>query len=157
MKTIIILALVVFSFSGFSQVSFNTGSAEMDNDLNIMNNEAKVDLNAFNKKIGIDFNTDAKKVESIRIGSKLEPAEVFFAYQLAKIISKPVESVVKTYTEDRSQGWGVVAKKMGVKPGSPEFHRLKEATKKNKGKIPHGKPAPHGNVQHSQQHGKGKK
>jgi hypothetical protein len=34
--------------------------------------------------------------------------------------------VVDQWQQDHGQGWGVLAKRLGIKPGSPEFHRLKK-------------------------------
>lgn len=53
------------------------------------------------------------------------PGDVYFACALANIIGRPCRFVVEEYERHRGQGWGVVAKNLGIKPGSPEFHRLK--------------------------------
>jgi hypothetical protein len=29
------------------------------------------------------------------------------------------------YKQSKGKGWGVIAKELGIKPGSPEFHALK--------------------------------
>jgi hypothetical protein len=34
--------------------------------------------------------------------------------------------VVDMYEADRGVGWGAIAQRLGIKPGSPEFHRLKK-------------------------------
>jgi hypothetical protein len=33
---------------------------------------------------------------------------------------------VPTYQASKGKGWGVIAKELGIKPGSPAFHALKE-------------------------------
>jgi hypothetical protein len=33
--------------------------------------------------------------------------------------------VLEIYERDHGQGWGVIAKRLGIKPGSAEFHALK--------------------------------
>ena len=38
----------------------------------------------------------------------------------------PPEHVVDQYRKNKGQGWGVIAKSLGIKPGSAEFHALKE-------------------------------
>ena len=48
------------------------------------------------------------------------------ACSIASIIGRPCRYVVDAYDRDRGQGWGNIAKQMGIKPGSPEFHRLKQ-------------------------------
>lgn len=53
------------------------------------------------------------------------PGDIYYACALAAIIGRPCRHVVDVYEADRGQGWGVVAMNLGIKPGSPEFHRLK--------------------------------
>jgi len=54
------------------------------------------------------------------------PGDVYMACSIASIIGRPCRYVVDAYDRDRGQGWGNIAKQMGIKPGSPEFHRLKQ-------------------------------
>ena len=54
------------------------------------------------------------------------PGDVYMACSIASIIGRPCRYVVDYYDRDRGQGWGNIAKQMGIKPGSPEFHRLKQ-------------------------------
>ena len=54
------------------------------------------------------------------------PGDVYYACAMASLIGRPCRSVVDLYEADRGQGWGVIAQRLGIKPGSPEFHRLKK-------------------------------
>ncbi|UHQ20152.1 hypothetical protein LVB87_03045 [Lysobacter sp. KIS68-7] len=54
------------------------------------------------------------------------PGDVYMACSIASIIGRPCRYVVDAYDRDRGNGWGNIAKQMGIKPGSPEFHRLKQ-------------------------------
>ncbi|HEV8694308.1 MAG TPA: hypothetical protein VGQ93_09025, partial [Lysobacter sp.] len=54
------------------------------------------------------------------------PGDIYYACAMASIIGRPCRYVVDVYETDRGQGWGVIAKRLGIKPGSPEFHRLKQ-------------------------------
>jgi len=38
---------------------------------------------------------------------------------------RPTARVVEQYRAHRDKGWGVLAKSLGIKPGSREFHALK--------------------------------
>lgn len=53
------------------------------------------------------------------------PGDVYFACTLASILGRPCRYVVEVWERDHGKGWGQVAKELGIKPGSPEFHRLK--------------------------------
>lgn len=53
------------------------------------------------------------------------PGDVYYACALAQVVGQPCRNVVQAWERDHAQGWGVIARRMGVKPGSAEFHRLK--------------------------------
>lgn len=53
------------------------------------------------------------------------PGDIYFACAIAEIIGRPCRFVVDEWERSHGQGWGEVAKRLGIKPGSPEFHRLK--------------------------------
>jgi hypothetical protein len=53
------------------------------------------------------------------------PGDIYFACALARAAGHPCRHVVDIWERDHGQGWGAIAKRMGIKPGSPEFHRLK--------------------------------
>ena len=38
---------------------------------------------------------------------------------------QPTEDVVRKYKSGKGQGWGALAKSLGIKPGSKEFKALK--------------------------------
>ena len=63
------------------------------------------------------------------------PGDVYYACALAYQMRRPCGDVVKQYDSNRGQGWGVVAKRMGIKPGSAEFHALKGQVGKSNGKF----------------------
>ncbi|GAB3379531.1 hypothetical protein [Lysobacter fragariae] len=56
---------------------------------------------------------------------RMAPGDIYLACSIASIIGRPCRYVVDEWDRDRGQGWGVIAKRMGIKPGSAEFHRLK--------------------------------
>jgi hypothetical protein len=53
------------------------------------------------------------------------PGDVYYACALARIVGRPCRYVVDAWNRDHGQGWGEVAKRLGIEPGSDEFHRLK--------------------------------
>ena len=56
------------------------------------------------------------------------PADVYFACAIAHALGVPWINVVREYDRDSGGGWGNVAKRMGIKPGSAAFHSLKRGT-----------------------------
>ena len=53
------------------------------------------------------------------------PADVYYACAIAHALGMPCIDVVHEYDRHPGQGWGAVAKRLGIKPGSPAFHALK--------------------------------
>jgi hypothetical protein len=54
------------------------------------------------------------------------PADAYMLFRLGEISRQPVGQVVERYEAHKGQGWGVLAKSLGIKPGSKEFHALKQ-------------------------------
>ncbi|WP_342316853.1 hypothetical protein [Lysobacter sp. FW306-1B-D06B] len=54
------------------------------------------------------------------------PGDVYFACAIASVLGRPCRYVADVWERDHAQGWGAVAQGLGIKPGSPEFHRLKK-------------------------------
>ena len=53
------------------------------------------------------------------------PADVYYACAIAHALGIPCVDVVHEYDRHPGQGWGAVAKRLGIKPGSAAFHALK--------------------------------
>lgn len=116
-----------------AQLSFNTGDASLEAELNLLNDEAKKDLSSFKNQIVADFGVTKQTVQDL-LDKALEPAEIILSGRIADIAGKSMEDVVSSYEKNKDKGWGQVAKDMGIKPGSPEFHALKGKSNKGKGK-----------------------
>lgn len=119
MKQIIIAVLALFLFCG---QAFAGGG--LDSFLQNLNIQAQTDMRGFAARLGAQFGVPGAQVQAI-ISIVKEPADAFMVFQLGQMTRQPTERVVQTYKANRGKGWGVIAKSLGVKPGSPEFHALK--------------------------------
>jgi len=54
------------------------------------------------------------------------PGDVYFACTLAQAIGRSCRYVGDEWQAHRDEGWGALAQRLGVAPGSPEFRRLKD-------------------------------
>jgi len=54
------------------------------------------------------------------------PGDAYMCFRVGQVASKPVEVVTNEYQTNKGKGWGVIAKNLGIKPGSKEFHELKK-------------------------------
>ena len=64
-------------------------------------------------------------VNDLLVSRRWAPGDVYYACAIAQVINRPCRYVADEWQANRGQGWGVVAKRLGIKPGSAEFHRLK--------------------------------
>ncbi|MBI1836136.1 MAG: hypothetical protein HYR91_02605 [Flavobacteriia bacterium] len=138
MKQIIkTLAMLFIVFNMNAQTNFNTGDQDLDKQLVEINNEAKNDLTKFKTDLLNVFKIPFEKTE-VLLKEKMEPAEILLSAKIASISKKSLDQVITCYKTNKSKGWGYIAKEMGIKPGSPEFHELKKKKEKgnsnNKGK-----------------------
>lgn len=121
-----------------AQTTYNSGDPDLDKELTEANKEAKLDLTKFKNDLLSVFKIPVEKAEAL-LKDKMEPAEILLTAKISSISKKPLEQVVICYKTNKTKGWGYIAKEMGIKPGSPEFHALKNKGKKNTEKENHGK------------------
>ena len=136
-KTFAALALFV-CITGFSAMAH----ADLDIFLSNLNVEAQADMGDFSLRLSSQFNVPAPRVQAI-IRTVDTSADAFMCLQLGQMTNKDPEVVAQTYKANKGKGWGAIAKELGIKPGSSEFHALKKGDfalaggkkggKKNKG------------------------
>ena len=147
-----------------------TGDIWIDTHLTDVNRYGRADNNYFIDDVVSSFGAPRYFVRDLLVTRRWEPADVYYACALAHQLNRPCMDVVRDYGDDRGQGWGVIAQRMGIKPGSAEFHALKGKLNKsdgryrtrfpgngNKGKgKPDVRPAVHGKDHGPGNSGKGK-
>lgn len=139
MKQLLFIALIAVAPTIINaQIQFNTGSSDLDADLNIINSDAKKDITSFKADLSVSFGVSVKKIDYMS-SLKMEPGEIYLALEIAKISKRSVDDVIECYKNNKSKGWGYIAKEMGIKPGSAEFHQLKGKSKDKKEKGNSGK------------------
>lgn len=153
MKFLLSVFLFITASHSFTQISFNTGSSEIDANLNEINATAKLDLGVFKTELKADFSVSDGDID-LMFSLGMEPAEAYFSLELSQIANKPLDEVMSAYKSNKDKGWGFIAKQLGIKPGSPEFHALKGKTKNKKDKS--GKKGNSGNKGNGNGNGKKK-
>jgi hypothetical protein len=104
----------------------DTGDNEYDNALNHLNNVALADLDNFMNRLSSAFGISKSWIENLIKRENIPPADVYMMARTASVTKHPIDTVQKNYMANRGQGWGVIAKHLGIKPGSNEFHALKK-------------------------------
>jgi len=119
MKRFLLAALAVLAFSGAA-----LGAGGLDGFLSNLNVQARADLPGFAGRISAQFGIPGAQVSAV-IGTVKDPADAFMIYQLGQMANVPPDRVMQVYQSKQGKGWGVIAKSLGIKPGSREFHALK--------------------------------
>ncbi len=104
----------------------STGDDEFDRSLNNLNRVARADLDNFTDQLSGTFDISRPWIENLVRREGIPPADVYMIARTSRVTNRPIAIVEKYYKADRGQGWGVIAKRLGIKPGSPEFHSLKK-------------------------------
>lgn len=101
------------------------------------NIQAQADPAGFRAKISARFNIGDAQITTV-LSNFPKPADAYVALRLGEMSGKPINYVTEQYKEGKGRGWGALAKSLGIKPGSKEFHALKRGDdlygKKGKGK-----------------------
>lgn len=140
MKTTILLITLTL-FTTFTQAqttlafSAKSGDTELDATLSDMNVSASANFSVFKNDMSVTYNVTPQKIDYLKVTIKMAPADIFMTLEIGKITGKTIDEVVRVYQASKSKGWGAMAKELGIKPGSKEFHQLKGKAKNKKDKL----------------------
>jgi hypothetical protein len=85
---------------------------------------ASKDIGSFRADLRLTFDASNGTLDGLfEVMSK--PSDVYMCLRVGEVTKQPIDRVVEEYHNHKGQGWGVIAKNLGVKPGSEEFHALK--------------------------------
>lgn len=88
------------------------------------NIQAQSDPLGFKARLSTRFKIGDARIEAV-ISNVAIPSDAYMCLRLGEMSNHPPEYVVTKYKGDKKKGWGVLAKSLGIKPGSAEFHALK--------------------------------
>jgi hypothetical protein len=98
---------------------------DLDSFVGSLNVQARADLPGFKVKLSAQFGVPVPQVETV-IAAVQTPADAYMVLKVGQVASQPQEVVLREYQANKGKGWGVIAKNLGIKPGSREFHELKK-------------------------------
>jgi hypothetical protein len=120
-----LVALFAFAQGASSESWGRTGDRRLDSTLGKLTIEAQGDPDGFIGELSSRFNILAPEIRQTRESFGFGGADLFMATALASLTRRPVLSVAEQYNKNQGKGWGVMAKEMGIKPGSKAFHDMK--------------------------------
>jgi len=88
------------------------------------NSKAEKDLSEFKARLAARFNIGDMQIKTV-LSNVEKPADAFMLLRLGEMSNQPVDHVIEKYKAEKGKGWGVLAKSLGIKPGSKDFHALK--------------------------------
>lgn len=97
------------------------GDFDWTRDFNI---QAQADQSGFRARMATRFKLGDVEVKAV-LSNFENPADAYMALRLGEMAGRPTDYVVEKYKNTKGQGWGALAKSLGIKPGSEEFHALK--------------------------------
>jgi hypothetical protein len=97
------------------------GDFDWIRDFNI---RAEADAAGFRAQLATRFRIGDARISAI-LGNAGKPADAYIALRLGEMAKRPPEDVLTAYKTGKAKGWGAIAKGLGIKPGSKEFHALK--------------------------------
>ena len=103
----------------------SASATELDRFLGEIDVRASADLGIFRADLSATFGVSSGEVDGLfEIFNR--PADIYITLRIGELSDVPIERVVDRYRANKGQGWGVIAKSLGIKPGSAEFHALKK-------------------------------
>jgi hypothetical protein len=133
LKMILGAAAILFLFSS----PVVAGDFDWIHDFNI---RAEADASGFRARLATRFQIGDAQIHAV-LSNVDRPADAYMVLRLGEMSKRPPEYVMREYKAGKGKGWGALAKSLGIKPGSKEFHALKrgqdlygDGSKKGKGK-----------------------
>lgn len=132
MKTFIAFWFLTISFFLYAQetvkITFYTGDKEVNTHLSDVNAYAISNMDLFRKDLSEIFGATKEDLDRYLVKERKQPADVYYGYNLSKSTGKSLPTIMKMHTDKK--GWGSISKDLGIKPGSDQFHALKDNTLK---------------------------
>ena len=90
-----------------------------------MNVKAEADPSGFRARLATRFKINDIEVEAV-LSNVNKPADAYMVLRMGEMSGHTTDFALNKYKANQSKGWGTIAKSMGIKPGSSEFHALKQ-------------------------------
>ena len=86
------------------------------------NIKAETNPSGFRARLATRFKIGDAQIKIV-LNNVENPSDAYMVLRLGEMSKQPTENVIEKYKSGK--GWGALAKSLGIKPGSKEFHALK--------------------------------
>lgn len=114
--------LVLFATALLVSSAAAAGDFDWFRDFNV---RVQADPGGFRVAMATRFHIGDAQVTAV-VGRVASPADAYMVFRLGEISQLPADQVLVEYKRSSGKGWGVIAKNLGIKPGSAAFHALKQ-------------------------------
>jgi hypothetical protein len=88
------------------------------------NIQAEADPSGFRARLATRFQIGDMQINAV-LGNVEKPADAYMVLRLGEMSGHSPQYVLDKYKSEKRKGWGALARSLGIKPGSREFHALK--------------------------------
>ncbi len=88
------------------------------------NIQGNADPSGFRARLATRFQIGDAQINMV-LDSVGDPSDAYMVFRLGEMSNQPTARVIEKYKSGKGHGWGAIAKSLGIKPGSKEFHALK--------------------------------
>ncbi len=122
-KNMLFIPAIVFLLAASAAV-VTAGDFDWTRDFNL---SAQADPSGFRARIATRFKLGDLQIDAVLSNVK-RPADAYMVFRLGEMSARPMDFVIERYRTEKNKGWGALAKSLGIKPGSKEFHALKRGS-----------------------------
>ena len=108
-----------------------TGDRGFDSILQNLSVSASADPDGYYRDLSARNGIPEQDIRQAKDRYGLNYSDLYMASALAKATHRPILGVAEDYHQNQGKGWGVMAKQLGVKPGSDEFHAMKTGARRS--------------------------
>lgn len=116
----VVLAMLVLLSSAVTA----RGEIALESVLVQINSSGRNDFSYFRTQMSLTYNIPRTRVDYYYTSLRMTPADIYMTMELAAICRIQPVRVVEVYRIHRGRGWGYMARRFGIKPGSRDFKRL---------------------------------
>lgn len=120
-----------------------------------LNIRAQSDGSGFRTTLATRFKIGNAEINAV-LSNVDRPADAYMVLRLGELSHRSTDYVLEHYKSDRHKGWGALAKDLGIKPGSREFHALKAGHDLRDGGDHHHSSSKQNKNHHGKQNSNGK-
>ena len=117
MKRIVLFLIIITSFTAYAQKSgfrsFRSGADRL----------GAQDPVLFGRMLARQHNLNESAIADLHNKFHHNWGDLAVGLEMGDLSRRPVNNVIDAY--EKNNGWGNIAKDLGIKPGSEEFHRMK--------------------------------